>query len=122
MSTIPPDNAQIDEWLASSGTARQIVSESFIPGKGFHVRSFIVGYTLPNSGAHQFARLAGDPTTDETTAKQLHALVGEFGAVSIRAYEYAEAIPSIPPQEMAAESGIQSRVSDMTKWCQPAKA
>lgn len=116
MGTIPPDAADVDKWMVSSGMARRIISNSFEPGKGFHVKSFAIGYTL-NSGAHQFAVLAGDPTSDKTTAEQLHGLVGEFGGLTLRAYEYTEPMPEIPPSQMAANPGIQTRISNAENWC-----
>lgn len=115
MSTIPPEVADVDKWLSESGAARQLISASFQPGKGFHVSAFVVGYTM-HSGAQQFSILTGDPTTDPIVARSLYGLISEYGAVTVRAYEYHEPLPSILPQGMAAGDNIQSRISNMDNW------
>jgi hypothetical protein len=116
MGTTPPDGQAIDKWLEESGAARDLISHSYVPGKGIHVRAFVVGFTL-NSGSHQFAILPGDPTTDQVTARQLRDLMAEFGGVNIRGYDYTEALAAIQPQEMAAPEGTQIKLGDIDNWC-----
>lgn len=115
MGTTPPNASEIDNWMIASGATRQLLNQSFIPGKGFHVQAVVVGYTT-NGGIPQFSILTGDPTKDGLVAKAVYGLRTEFGDVTLRAYDYEEPLPQISPQVMAAGDHIQQRIGDMSKW------
>lgn len=115
MGTIPPEVADVDKWLTESGAMKGIISAAYTPGHGFHVKAFVVGYTT-NAGVPQFSILTGDPTNDPVVAKQLYGLVGEFGDITLRVYDYTEPLPSISPQGMAAMSIEQARIANMDNW------
>jgi hypothetical protein len=116
MGTVPPTAQAIDKWLAESGHMDRIISESYIPGQGFHVKEFVVAYTT-NTGAEQFFLLGpNDPRTHQPTARQLLSLIEDVGQVNLREYNYTEAMPRITPNIMAAANDTQQLINATTNW------